>query len=145
MKYKLTESTLRFSIVGFFIPGFTMMFVAIVQMMLAQLINDCEIAWNLIFVLTTIGAFIAPIVFGRQAIQWDLRTAHYQRKLFGYNLMEYTFLQVSIGWLYGNSYTLCNVTDGQNGLQFVFTAWMGIILLNVYSLMLDLINSKHHS
>ena len=32
-----------------------------------------------------------------------------------------------------NANTLCYVSDGENGLEFIFTAWLGLPIIMVFS------------
>lgn len=59
-----------------------------------------------------------------------------------FNMMEYFFLQCSLVPLFTTSNTLCYVSDGQNGLEFVFTGWMAIPGLIILSLIFDQIRKS---
>lgn len=97
---------------------------------------ECSISWIIIWMMSSIGAITVPIFFVRkinrsQAADLGLRS----NDLIFFNLVEYTFLQGSLSILFSNAHTLCYVSDGQNGLQFVFTGWIALpvlILLSFY-------------
>ena len=46
-----------------------------------------------------------------------------------FNLFEYIFIQASLVPFFADAQTLCSVSDGQNGLEFVFTAWIALPFL----------------
>jgi len=144
MKYEITKSALKFSIAGIFIPGFSMIVVLGLQMLINLVVKDCEVAWKMLFVIMTLGAIITPIIFGNRVLKANQIDDFFAANLWLYNLSEYIFLQVALGWLYSSTDTLCYRTDGQNGLQFVFTAWIGLIIILIYSFILDLIKNNHH-
>ena len=58
-------------------------------------------------------------------------------KLILYNLVEYICIQSSIGSLFSNSNTLCYESDGQNGLELVFSAWLALPILIVLSIVFN--------
>lgn len=46
-----------------------------------------------------------------------------------FNLIEYIFIQASLALFFTSGQTLCYVSDGQNGLELVFTAWIALPIL----------------
>jgi hypothetical protein len=49
-----------------------------------------------------------------------------------FNFFEYIFIQAGLASLISNEEMLCYGTDGQNGLEFVFTAWLSLPFLLVF-------------
>jgi hypothetical protein len=135
-KFNFVKTTLKFSLAGVFIPGFTAILLMGIQMLLTACGIECSISWIIIWMMSSIGAITVPIFFVRkinrsQAADLGLRS----NDLIFFNLVEYTFLQGSLSMLFSNAHTLCYVSDGQNGLQFVFTGWIALpvlILLSFY-------------
>ncbi|MDJ1504265.1 hypothetical protein [Xanthocytophaga agilis] len=137
MKYQFTIPTLKFSVAGFFISGFSMTGILGLQTLLQSFTQGCEVAWKLLFILMASGSIITPFIFTCFVLKDSQSQKFSEGKIWLYNLLEYIFLQCSIGWLFSNAKTLCYVSDGQNGLQFVFTSWMGLCIQLFYSLLLD--------
>jgi hypothetical protein len=142
-KYNFIRPTLKFCIVGFFIPGFTAIAIAGFQIGLVSLGIECTSAWTILWTLTTIGAVIAPIIFIRRMYRrlangYNLELS----KLLSFNLIEYTLIQCTLAMLFTNGRVLCYVTDGQNGLEFAFTGWLALPILVVLSLLFDKLRER---
>lgn len=130
--------TLKFCIAGLFIPGFTAIVIFGLQIGLEFLGIECTAAWGILWTLTTSGAIAAPIIFIRLVNKWlsgeyDLTTG----KLLIFNIIEYTAIQCALTSFFTTGQTLCYVSDGQNGLEFVFTGWMALPVLILLSLVFD--------
>lgn len=137
MSFNIVKSTLIFSIIGLFIPGFTAIFLFGIQMLLCSFGIECGITWKIIWSLTTITGIILPVYFIRyikKITSEKLRTL--KTKLFLFNLIEYICLQASLGSLFSNAKTLCYESDGQNGLELVFTAWLSLPILIIIAFIL---------
>ena len=136
IKFNFLKSTLIFALVGLFIPGFTAIGLLGLQMLLSSFGVDCETAWTVIGSFTIFGAIILPIVFiGHiRIINRDKRKS-LKTKLILFNLFEYIFIQAGLATLFTNGHTLCYVGDGQNGLEFAFTAWLSVPILILLSYM----------
>jgi hypothetical protein len=137
-KYNFFASTLKFCIAGFFIPGFTAIAIFGVQIGIVFLGIECADSWAILWTMTTVGLVIAPIVFVR-LMNKTLKTGYNLTKgeLITFNVIEYTFIQATLAVFFTNGRTLCYVTDGQNGLELVFTGWMALPFLAVLSLVFD--------
>lgn len=104
---------------------------------------ECTKSMKILWVLTTIGLIVAPYFFIRlinKRFAEGLNLTSKEVTLF--NMMEYFFLQCSLVPLFTTSNTLCYVSDGQNGLEFVFTGWMAIPGLIILSLIFDQIRKS---
>ena len=134
VKFNFLKSTLIFALVGLFIPGFTAIGLVGLQMLLSSFGFDCESAWTVIWSFTILGAIILPIVFiGHiRIINRDKRKS-LKTKLILFNLFEYIFIQAGLATLFTNGHTLCSVGDGQNGLEFAFSAWLSLPILVLLS------------
>jgi len=138
-----TRPTLKFCIAGLFIPGFTAIAIFGLQIGLGLLGIECPDAWVILWVLTAIGAIAAPVIFIRLVNKWfageySLTTG----KLMIFNIVEYILIQCALTACFTSGKTLCYVTDGQNGIEFVFTAWMALPVLIVLSLIFDFLRQK---
>ena len=134
MKYNFLKSTLKFCILGFLIPGFTAIFLLGIQSLFMKTGVECSMAWELIWLITSIGMVILPFFFInylRKTSNQNLQSL--KTRLFFFNLIEYIFIQATLASLFTNGDNLCNVTDGQNGLEFVFTAWLALPILLLFS------------
>jgi hypothetical protein len=130
--------TLKFSIAGLFIPGFTAILIFGLQMGIGLFGIECSNSWTILWTLTTIGAVITPFVFVRLMNKRILNKGNLTTdKLLIFNIIEYTFIQCTLTTLYTNGQTLCYRTDGQNGLEFVFTGWIAIPILVALSYLFD--------
>jgi hypothetical protein len=100
MKNNFIEHTLKFSLIGFFIPAFTFIGIGGLQGLISNIAKDCELSWDILFILMTTGAILTPLIFGYQAVRWDLDMEDYRNKLLTFNLIEYTLLQGSLSRMY---------------------------------------------
>jgi hypothetical protein len=129
---------LKFSIAGIFIPGFTAVLFVGFQLLLATIGVECKVSWTIIWVSTSLAVIGTPIWFAKII---DIRKAEGfyvdSKFVIFFYVLEYTFLQGSIGSFLSDFQTLCYGTDGQNGLQFVFTGWIAIPILNLIGLYFD--------
>lgn len=141
-RYKLTKQTLKFCIAGFFIPGLTVIVVFGIQVGLGLLSVECTASWAITWTITTVGMIVAPIYFVRK-LKKTLNEGYEIsiNSLINFNLIEYVFIQSTLAALFSNPRTLCYLSDGQNGLEFVFTGWMAMPLLVMLSLVFD--NVRH--
>jgi len=142
-KFSYTNSTLKFSIAGFFIPGFTAIILLGFQMGLTLLGLECSVAWKVIWTITTIGAIGAPILFVRIMDRTMMAGFHLTSKeTIFFNLIEYTFIQCTLAFPISTGQRLCHGRDGQNGLELVFTAWAAIPILILIALTFDYLKRK---
>jgi hypothetical protein len=129
-KISYISSTLKFCIAGLLIPGFTAIVILGLQMGLGLLGIECSRSWTILWVLTTIGAVTAPIVFiglmNKRLSEGYVLTTD---KLLIFNIIEYIFIQCTLASFFTSGQTLCYVSDGQNGIELVFTAWMALPFL----------------
>jgi hypothetical protein len=134
MKFNFIKPTIIFSIVGFFIPGFTAIGLLGLQMLLSKIGIECSTAWTIIWTITTIGGLLLPFLFYIHIITLAAdKMQSLKTRLTFFNLFEYIFIQSSLTPLFTSGRTLCYVTDGQNGLELVFTAWLALPILIAFS------------
>lgn len=133
-KFNFLLNSFIFSIIGLFIPGFTAVFIFLIQMLFVKLGIGCSNSWKIIWSISWIGALILPYYFYRYFKKVKFQNLYsLKTKLLLFNFLEYCFLQMSIGSLLTSANTLCYVSDGQNGLELVFTAWLGLPILMIFS------------
>ena len=129
-KPDLLKLTLIFSAVGLIIPGFTAIVLLGFQMMLSSFGLECHNAWTVLWTITIISGLTLPVLFYRHLKNLtDKKIRNLKNRLLFFNLMEYTFIQASLALFFTNGHTLCYVSDGQNGLELVFTAWLALPIL----------------
>lgn len=64
-------------------------------------------------------------------------------KLLLFNFLEYLFIQVSLASLMTNENILCYGNGGQNGIEFIFTGWLALPILILFSIIFQLTYLKH--
>jgi hypothetical protein len=134
MKFDFIKPTLIFAIVGLFIPGFTAIGLLGLQMLLSKIGIECSTAWTVIWTTTTIAGLLLPFLFYRHITTLTAdKMQSLKTRLTFFNLFEYIFIQSSLTPLFTSGRTLCYVTDGQNGLELVFTAWLALPILIAFS------------
>lgn len=126
---KFLKPTNIFLAVSIFIPGFSAIIILGLQMLISLFGIECGKSWDVLWVITTFGSLLSPIILLRYISITNTLIAVIKRYLMLFNVIEYIFLQCTLGMLFSDGKTLCYVTDGQNGIQFVFTAWLAIPLL----------------
>ncbi|KAA9345797.1 hypothetical protein [Adhaeribacter soli] len=132
-KLDFLAKTGMFSIAGFFLAALPIIGIIGIQQLLNLIGIECSIAWGLIWVLTFIGCVLSPIVFIRFIQRTTLDNEAIGKRLLVFNILEYTFIQTSLGYFFTNGQTLCYLSDGQSGLEFVFTGWLAIPILLILS------------
>ncbi len=142
--YYCTKTTLKFCIAGIFIPGFTAVGLLKLQEGIQGSRASCEESWSILWTLTTVGVFVAPVALaGALWIMWKrkrallLKSLWLMKALMIFNILEYSFIQCSFAALMTDGNILCYGSGGQNGLEFVFTGWLALPVLVILSLVLD--------
>lgn len=134
MNVNLIKTTLIFSIIGIFVPGITAIGILGFQMLLSKFGIECSAAWKTIWTVTIIAGLILPLLFYRHlTLITPNKIPALKMRLILFNLFEYISIQSSLAPLFTNGETLCYVSDGQNGLELVFTAWLALPILIVFS------------
>jgi len=134
MKFDFIKPTLIFVIVGLFIPGFTAIGLLALQMLLSNFGIECSTAWTIIWTTTILAGLILPFLFYRYITFLAFeKLQSLKTRLTLFNLFEYVFIQSSLTPLFTNGRTLCYVSDGQNGLELVFTAWLALPIIIIFS------------
>jgi len=128
--FNFIKPTIIFSIIGFFISGFTAIGIFGVQMLLTLLGMDCPIAWTVIWLFSILGSLTLPYVFyiHIQKIK-QKKTRNLKAYLNIFNFLEYVLIQASLCMFFTSGDTLCNGKGGQNGLELIFSAWLAIPIL----------------
>jgi hypothetical protein len=142
-KFPFIEYTLKFCIAGIFIPGFSAIVLLGLQMIIESLGVECSKSWNVVWTITILGAILLPFLFIVR-FKRKLRLKIYPtiNEVITFNILEYIFLQSALATYFSNASTLCYGRDGQNGLEFVFTAWMGLPILVVLSSLFTYLGEK---
>lgn len=143
MKVDLIKPTLIFSIIGIFFPSLTAVGLLGIQELLSNLGHECSEAWKTIWTVTSIAGLILPLLFYRYlSLMTFNKLGSLKTALFFFNLLEYVFIQSSLTPIFTSGRTLCYVSDGQNGLELVFTAWLALPILIVFSFIFNGILKK---
>lgn len=142
-KQSYISSTLKFCIAGLFISGLTVYVIIGLQMGIEFLVRDCESSWTILWTITIVGAVVTPLVFVR--LMYNKLSKGYNftnDKITNFNVVEYTFIQGSLAIFFTNGHTLCYGHPGQNGLEFIFTGWLALPFLIIFSLVFDNLRSR---
>ena len=138
MKFDFIKPTLFFAIIGLFIPGFTAIVILGLQMLLSYFGVECSKAWTVIWSTTIIAGLILPFLFYRHVKHLTIdKLKSLKTLLIFFNVIEYILIQSSLVPLFTNGKALCYVSDGQNGLELVFTAWLALPILIMFSFILN--------
>ncbi|HTH57910.1 MAG TPA: hypothetical protein VL728_17805 [Cyclobacteriaceae bacterium] len=135
--------TLKFSIASFFLAVLPVFVALGFQLILTGLGADCNKAWTIIWTISWTGMIITPILFARRIRRRGLAGFHLpSQAVTFFNIIQYSFIQWSLASILTSGKTLCYVTDGQNGIEFIFTGWMAIPVLLALSLFFDFVKRK---
>src|SRR5690606_25091971 len=104
---------------------------------------ECSKSWTILWKLTLIGSIIAPLIFTR-SLGRKIQRKHNlsSQEITFFNIIEYILLQSTLAMFFSKGETLCYVTDGQNGFEFIFTGWFAIPFLIIISFAFDLFREK---
>ena len=134
MKFNFIKPTLIFAIVGLFISGFTAIGLLGLQMLLSNVGIECSTAWTIIWSTTITAGLILPFLFYRHITHLTVdKLQSLKTRLTFFNLFEYIFIQSSLTPLFTSRRTLCYLSDGQNGIELVFTAWLALPIIIIFS------------
>lgn len=134
MKFNFIKPTISFAIVGLFIPGFSAIIILGLQMLLSKVGFECATAWIIIWTTTIIAGLILPYLFYRHITTLTSdKLQQLKTRLTYFNVLEYVCIQSSLIPLFTSGQTLCYVSDGQNGIELVFTAWLALPILIIFS------------
>lgn len=134
MLFNFIKPTVIFAIVGLIIPGFTAIGLLGLQMLLNYFGVKCPTAWTIIWTTTSIAGLILPFLFCRYITRLTVdKLQSLKTCLTLFNLFEYIFIQSSLTPLFISGKTLCHGYGGQNGLELVFTAWLALPILIIFS------------
>lgn len=130
-----------FCIIGFIIPGFTAILLVGLQLTLGKIGVECTSIWKSFWLFSWIGMILLPVLFFRNLKRKE--TESYEKlktQLIFFNLFEYFFIQVALSTFFTTANTLCYVSDGQNGIELAFTAWLSLPVLMIFSYIFE-----HHT
>jgi len=137
------SSTLKFCIAGLLIPMLTVYVIVGLQMGIELLGIECKTSWTVLWTITSIGIVIAPFIFIRLMNKKLATGYNYSNdKLLNFNIVEYTCIQCILATLFTNRQTLCYGNGGQNGMEFMFTGWLALPFLIIFSLVFDNLRNR---
>jgi hypothetical protein len=137
------SSTLKFCLAGIFTPVMTMYVIVGIQFGLEKLGLECTVIWTILWTLTTSIALVAPFVFVR-LMNKRLGTGYNfgTDKLIVFNFIELACIQCVLGSRFTTAQILCYGNGGQNGLEFIFTGWLSLPFLALFSIVFDNLRKK---
>lgn len=130
MRFNFLKPTLISCLIGIFIPGFTAILFFLFQLLTDKFNIECEIYWKFQWILTSVIAVAAPMIFIKNIEKTKNPTL---TKLTIFNFVEYMSLQVCLAQFFTNAKTICYGSGGQNGMELVFTAWLALPILICFS------------
>lgn len=139
-EFRFGKPTLKFCIAGVFIPGFTAVIILGLQQGVQFLNIECSVSWIILWISAALATVTSPVIFARivkKRINQGVNLT--SREITIFNILEYIFIQCAFVPLFTNGQTLCYVSDGQNGLELVFTGWIAIPCLLILSRFFDLL------
>jgi hypothetical protein len=128
------KTTRIFLIVGLFIPGFTAIAILGLQMLIVLFGVECSLSWYVLWAITIPSCLILPGIFYRYLSRTTQPLDRIKVRLTLFNITEYTLIQASLEPLFSKAHTLCYVSDGQNGMEMVLTAWLALPIILVLTL-----------
>ena len=103
-------------------------------MLLSYFGIECSAAWKIIWTTTSIAGLVLPFLFYRHITRLTKdKVELLNTRLIFFNLFEYIFIQSSLTPFFTNGQILCYGSGGQNGLELVFTAWLALPILILFS------------
>ena len=136
--YNYIFTTFIFCIIGLFAPAISMLLISGFQLLISTIRISCEDSWHLIWAISWIGLIIWPILFFQLLyIKKSSEIRKIKNRLIWLNTLGYLSIQISVGSLLSSAEILCYGIDGQIGLEYVFTAWLALPILFLFSVILD--------
>lgn len=143
MRFDFLTPTLKFIAAGIFIPGFTAIVLVAILLFLQSIGLPCLTAIKIIWGITSIAGIVLPILFVRHIYHLpDDKFQSLSTKLTLFNLSEYICIQSGLAPMFTSAETLCHVSDGQNGIELMFTAWIALPILLILSIIFTVINRR---
>lgn len=139
-KFNFVIPTVVFSIIGVFLGGLAAIILFAISKSFQFFVtgNDCVVALTCTWWTSLIGSLVSPILFFRYLKRYEVyRRQSLQTKLVFFNLLEYTLITGTISVFFSDPQVLCYGKDGQIGLEIVFTAWLSIPFLIIFSYILN--------
>ena len=133
-KFNFLINSLIFSLIGIVIPGFTLVFMFLMQKLFDEAGLECSMFWKATWIVGWTGSLILPYYFYNHFKCVKQKNLHLLKThLLLFNFLFYISLQISFGCIMTNANNLCYVSDGQNGLELIFAAWLGLPIIMVFS------------
>lgn len=143
MKFDFLAPTLKFIVAGIFMPGFTAIGVVAILLFFQSIGLTCLTASKIIWSITSIAGIVLPVAFIRYIYHLpDDKFQSLSTKLTLFNLAEYICIQFGLAPMFTNAETICYVSDGQNGIELMFTAWIALPILLILSIIFTVINRR---
>ena len=136
--YNFLNSTIIFSIIGIFLGGFTIFISYGFQQLILNTGIECVKSMQITWVFMLISSLFLPVIFGfyiKKIKKEEVKNLTSKNVIF--NFLELTFLQTALAIFFSKPEILCFGKGGQNGLELVFTAWLSIPILILFSLIFN--------
>jgi hypothetical protein len=115
-------------------PVFTAIILIGIQMFFTKLGIECTNSWKLFWGISWVGMILLPILFFKNLKNKEIeKYKKLKTNLIFFNFFEYFFIQTALSSFFTNANILCYGSGGQNGLELVFTAWLALPILMIFS------------
>ncbi|WPO77180.1 hypothetical protein [Flavobacterium sp. KACC 22761] len=95
---------------------------------------ECTLIWKTFWALSWIGMISLPVLMLKKLRSKETETSEKLRTyLIFFNFFEYFFIQTALSIFFTTADILCYGSGGQNGIELVFTAWLALPILMIFS------------
>lgn len=143
-RYKFIGPTISFSLIGIIISAFPAIILLGSESGLEKLGLDCIEAMSVIWHFAVCICVLLPVFFFfylRRSERWFSDLGIKRRVIF-FNSALYVCIPAALEPYFSTAHTLCYVSDGQNGLELVFSAWLSLPILLLISVAFELFFRK---
>ena len=134
-----TKPTLYFCLVGFIAVAFPAYVLLGLEYCLEKLGYSCENAILSICKCATYICLITPVTFFYYLFRsrnW-FSISQIKRRILLFDLTLYVCIPAALEIHFSTPQILCNVTDGQNGLELAFSAWLALPVVMLLSVVFE--------
>ena len=138
-KNRFTKPTLYFSLVGFIAAAIPALFFIGVESCLEKLGYSCISAIPIICNCAAFICLLLPISFFVYLLRSHSSFSDSQIKgrILIFDSILFLCIPTALEPYVSTANTLCNVADGQNGLELVFSAWLALPVLLLFSFIFE--------
>lgn|GEM_PF-7088244 len=134
MKKKIDHINKRvvFGIVCFLIPGFTAIIIFGLRILIETIFDNCQVGWAVATILGGLISFVAPLLYFIHL----KNNSPSKNNFWIFGLIEYLGIQSFAVVFFVTADSSCHGHTAQNGLEYIFTAWLSIPLILLFDYLL---------